>query len=65
MPELNQQREYYERVESETGMDRALSKEEEMARLTARSRLSVLRKYVEPKRLLDVGCTTGVFLDDA
>lgn len=66
MPEFEKPQDYYDcEFESETGMGTALAKEEQMARITARSRLSVLREYVAPRRLLDVGCATGVFLDEA
>jgi SAM-dependent methyltransferase len=39
--------------------------EEELHRLNARRRLSLLEGSVHPGRLLDVGCAAGFFLDEA
>lgn len=39
--------------------------DEENIRRTARGRLNHLHRYVHPRRLLDVGCAAGFFLDEA
>lgn len=46
------------------GMGRALVAQEAMARTTARYRLSVVRDLVAGERWLDVGCSTGLFLEE-
>jgi protoporphyrinogen oxidase/2-polyprenyl-3-methyl-5-hydroxy-6-metoxy-1,4-benzoquinol methylase len=55
---------YDEDYASEKGMGRALVTQEEMARATARYRLGVVRADVEGQRWLDVGCSTGLFLEE-
>ena len=39
--------------------------DEELHRRNARRRLALLERYVEPGRLLDVGCAAGFFVDEA
>jgi 2-polyprenyl-3-methyl-5-hydroxy-6-metoxy-1,4-benzoquinol methylase len=44
-------------------MGAALAAEEDMGRVTARYRRSVCSRYATGKRWLDVGCSTGAFLE--
>lgn len=66
LPSLDELREYYDReYKQNTGMGAALVAQEEMARVTARDRLSVVRRYTSGEHWLDIGCGSGVFLDEA
>ncbi len=65
LPSPDELREYYgHEYALPTGMGAALAAEEEMASVTARSRLAVVRRHALGELWLDVGCGTGVFLSE-
>jgi SAM-dependent methyltransferase len=45
--------------------DRAYDSEDVNRRRTARAHLALVERYQSPGRLLDVGCATGIFVDEA
>jgi 2-polyprenyl-3-methyl-5-hydroxy-6-metoxy-1,4-benzoquinol methylase len=58
-------RAFYDRDYKEnTGGGWALAAQEQMARATARYRLNVVRAHAHGTRWLDVGCSTGLLLDE-
>ncbi len=66
VPTAEEREKFYERdYTEETGGGTLLAAQEEMARSTARHRLQLIRRWTKGTRLLDAGCSTGVFLDVA
>lgn len=66
LPSVQDLNEFYERDYSNAGGGGALlAVQEQMARATARARLNAVRAHATTGRWLDVGCSTGLFLQEA